>query len=159
MATKKSTLTKDKIVSMFMQDTLENNEKPKSVYHFAKANGLTETEFYTFFGGLEGVEKEIENEVRNQLGEHSETSEYERVLSEIEGRTGENQQSTIFVDVTKFYKITDFYFRKTDVKGLFMSTKVTKVEDKIMVIIVDGQEYDCLFDETIFEELKEFLNN
>ena len=59
MATKKSTLTKDKIVSMFMQDTLENNEKPKSVYHFAKSNGLTETEFYNFFGGLEGVEKEI----------------------------------------------------------------------------------------------------
>jgi hypothetical protein len=62
MATKKSTLTKDKIVSMFMQDTLENNEKPKSVYHFAKANGLTEPEFYTFFGGLEGVEKEIFNQ-------------------------------------------------------------------------------------------------
>ncbi len=59
MATKKSTLTKDKIVSMFMNDTLENNEKPKSVYHFAKANGLTEIEFYNFFGGLEGVEKEI----------------------------------------------------------------------------------------------------
>jgi hypothetical protein len=59
MATKKSTLTKDKIISMFMQDTLENDEKPKSVYHFTKANGLTETEFYNFFGGLEGVEKEI----------------------------------------------------------------------------------------------------
>ena len=51
MATKKSTLTKDKIVSMFMNDTLENNEKPKSVYHFAKANGLRESEFYNFFGG------------------------------------------------------------------------------------------------------------
>jgi Tetracyclin repressor-like, C-terminal domain len=61
MATKKSTLTKDKIVSLFMQDTLENNEKPKSVYHFAKANGLTEAEFYNFFGGIEGVEKEIFN--------------------------------------------------------------------------------------------------
>jgi hypothetical protein len=62
MATKKSTLTKEKIVSMFMQDTLENNEKPKSVYHFAKANGITEAEFYTLFGGLEGVEKEIFNQ-------------------------------------------------------------------------------------------------
>ena len=59
MATKKSTLTKDKIVSMFMNDTLEKNEKPKSVYHFTKTNGLTESEFYNFFGGLEGVEKEI----------------------------------------------------------------------------------------------------
>ena len=108
---------------------------------------------------LEGVEKEIENEVRNQLEEHSEISEYERVLSEIEGRTSENQQSTIFVDMTKFFKTTDFYFKKTDVKGLFMSTKLTKVEDKIMVIIIDGQEYDCLFDEVIFEELKEFLND
>ncbi len=108
---------------------------------------------------LEGVEKEIENDIKSQLGEHSEISDYERVLSEIEGRTSENKQSTIFVDMTKFFKTTDFYFRKTDVKGLFMSTKVTKVEGKIMVIIIDGQEYDCLFDETIFEELKEFLNN
>jgi hypothetical protein len=61
MATKKSTLTKDIIVSMFMQDTLENNKKPQSVYHFAKNNGISETEFYAFFGGLEGVEKEVFN--------------------------------------------------------------------------------------------------
>ena len=108
---------------------------------------------------LEGVEKEIEDEVRNQLGEHSETSEYERVLSEIEGRSNENQQSTIFVDMTKFFKPTDFYFRKIDVKGLFMSTKLTKDNQNIMVILVDSQEYECLFDEVIFEELKEFLNN
>ncbi len=108
---------------------------------------------------LEGVEKEIENEVRNQLGEQDNLSVYDRVLAEIDGRGEENQQQSIFVDMTKFFKTTDFYFKKTDVKGLFMSTKVTKVEDKIMVIIVDGQEYDCLFNETIFEELKEFLNN
>lgn len=108
---------------------------------------------------LEGVEKEIENEVRNQLGGQENLSDYDRVVAEINGKVDENQQQSIFVDMTKFFKTTDFYFRKTDVKGLFMSTKVTKVEDKIMVIIVDGQEYDCLFNETIFEELKEFLNN
>jgi len=108
---------------------------------------------------LEGVEKEIENEVRNQLGEQDNLSGYDRVVAEINGKVDENQQQSIFVDMTKFFKTTDFYFKKTDVKGLFMSTKVTKVEDKIMVIIVDGQEYDCLFNETIFEELKEFLNN
>ncbi len=59
MATKKATLSKDKIVSMYMDYTLENNEKPKSVYQFMKLNGYTETEFYTFFGKLEGIEKEI----------------------------------------------------------------------------------------------------
>ena len=102
---------------------------------------------------LEGVEKEIENEVRNQLGGQENLSDYDRVVAEINGKVDENQQQSIFVDMTKFFKTTDFYFKKTDVKGLFMSTKVTKVEDKIMVIIVDGQEYDCLFNETIFEEL------
>ncbi|WP_367774006.1 TetR family transcriptional regulator C-terminal domain-containing protein [Flavobacterium sp. WC2421] len=59
MATKKATLSKDKIVSMYMDYTLENNEKPKSVYQFMKLNGYSETEFYAFFGTLEGIEKEI----------------------------------------------------------------------------------------------------
>ena len=59
MATKKSAITKDKIVSMYMNYKLENNDKPKSVYHFAKTNGFTETEFYSFFGTIESVEKEI----------------------------------------------------------------------------------------------------
>lgn len=44
---------------MYMNYTLENGEKPKSVYLFAKLNGFTEAEFYTFFGTLESVEKEI----------------------------------------------------------------------------------------------------
>ena len=59
MATKKSTITKEKIVSMYMNYTLENNDKPKSVYHFTKLNNFTETEFYSFFGTIESVEKEI----------------------------------------------------------------------------------------------------
>ena len=107
---------------------------------------------------LEGVEKEIENEARNQLGEQDNLSGYDRVLAEIDGRTND-QQSTVFVDMTKFFKTTDFYFRKNDVKGLFMSSKLTKNNQKIMIIIIENQEYDCLFDESIFEELKDFLNN
>ena len=59
MATKKTAITGDKIVSMYMNYRLENNDKPKSVYQFAKTNGFEETEFYTFFGNLESVEKEI----------------------------------------------------------------------------------------------------
>ena len=59
MATKKATLSKEKIVSMYMDYTLENNEKPKSVYQFMKLNGYPETEFYSFFGTLEGIEKDM----------------------------------------------------------------------------------------------------
>lgn len=59
MATKKIKITKDAVVSMYMNYTLEHNEKPKSVYLFAKLNGFEETEFYNFFGNLESIEKEI----------------------------------------------------------------------------------------------------
>ena len=61
MATKKTILTKDAIVSMYMNYTLEHNEKPKSVYLFSKQNGFEEAEFYNFFGNLESIKKEIYN--------------------------------------------------------------------------------------------------
>jgi Tetracyclin repressor-like, C-terminal domain len=59
MATKKTKITKDKIVSMYMNYVLDHSEKPKSVYHFSKMNDFTEAEFYAFFGTLESIEKEI----------------------------------------------------------------------------------------------------
>ncbi|MDI6046403.1 TetR family transcriptional regulator C-terminal domain-containing protein [Flavobacterium yafengii] len=59
MATKKTILTKDKIVSMYMNYVLDHSEKPKSVYHFTKMNDFTEAEFYAFFGTIESIEKEI----------------------------------------------------------------------------------------------------
>jgi hypothetical protein len=59
MATKKSEITRDKIVSMYMNYRLENNDKPKSVYQFTKLNGFEEKEFYSFFGTIESVEKVI----------------------------------------------------------------------------------------------------
>ncbi|MFV8374086.1 TetR family transcriptional regulator C-terminal domain-containing protein [Flavobacterium sp. GSP11] len=59
MATKKSKISKEKIVSMYMNYTLENNDKPKSVYNFTKLNNFSEAEFYNFFGTMESVEKEI----------------------------------------------------------------------------------------------------
>jgi hypothetical protein len=59
MAIKKSTITREKIVSMYMNYTLENNDKPKSVYNFTKLNNFSEAEFYNFFGTMESVEKEI----------------------------------------------------------------------------------------------------
>jgi len=59
MATKKKIISKEDIVSMYMNEVLEKGQKPKSVYHFAKENDFTEAEFYAFFGTLEGLEKEI----------------------------------------------------------------------------------------------------
>ena len=108
---------------------------------------------------LEGIEKEIEDEIRDQLTGVEKLSGYDKVLAELKGEDEENHQQSIFVDVTKFFKTTDFYFKKSDVKGLFMSTKMTKFNHKIMVLIIGEQDYECIFEELIFEEIKEFLNN
>jgi hypothetical protein len=59
MATKKTAVTKEKIVSMYMTYKLENSKKSPTVYDFTKANELTETEFYKFFGTMESLEKEV----------------------------------------------------------------------------------------------------
>jgi hypothetical protein len=59
MIAKNKIISKEDIVSIYMEEVLEKGQKPKSVYHFAKENGFTEAEFYAFFGTLEGVEKEI----------------------------------------------------------------------------------------------------
>ena len=81
MATKNKIITKDDIVSKYMNDVLEKGEKPKSVYLFAKHNHFTEAEFYTFFGTLESLEKEIfrlffENTV-NLLHQHEDYPQYD----------------------------------------------------------------------------------
>jgi hypothetical protein len=59
MVTNKNEITREELISMYMNDVLEKEEKPKSVYHFARDNGFEETDFYAFFGTLEGLEKEI----------------------------------------------------------------------------------------------------
>ena len=59
MAIKKMQITRDKIVSLYMEYTLEHHAKPKSVYLFAKENNFSEAEFYSFFGTMESIEKEI----------------------------------------------------------------------------------------------------
>jgi hypothetical protein len=59
MATKKNTISKDMLISQYMSYRLEKGERPKSVYQFATTYQFTETEFYTFFGTFESIEKEI----------------------------------------------------------------------------------------------------
>ncbi len=59
MATKKNKITQEQIVSIYMNYLLEHNEKPKSVFQFAKMNNFAEAEFYQFFGNFESIEKQV----------------------------------------------------------------------------------------------------
>jgi hypothetical protein len=52
MATKKTPLTEDTLIAMYMDYTLAHHEKPKSVYQFSQINVFSESAFYTFFGAL-----------------------------------------------------------------------------------------------------------
>jgi hypothetical protein len=58
-AAKKRTITKDIIVSAYMDYVLEHEKTPKSVFKFAKEHAMTEAEFYKFFGSFEGLQRGI----------------------------------------------------------------------------------------------------
>ena len=61
MARKKN-ITKDNIISWYMEFVLENNHQPKSVFSFAKENNFEETDFYKYYGSFEAVEESIFSE-------------------------------------------------------------------------------------------------
>ena len=64
---KKKSITRDSIISAYMEYVLENEQTPKSVYKFSKENDMTEQEFYNFFGSFDG----LRNEIWNTFFDHS----------------------------------------------------------------------------------------
>lgn len=56
---KKKTISREDIITCYMDYVLEHNENPKSVYNFTKINGFEEAVFYNFFGSIEAIEKHI----------------------------------------------------------------------------------------------------
>ncbi|WP_299061997.1 TetR family transcriptional regulator C-terminal domain-containing protein [uncultured Polaribacter sp.] len=61
MARKKN-ITKDNIISWYMEYVLENNHQPKSVFSFAKENNFEEADFYKFYGSFEAIEDAVFSE-------------------------------------------------------------------------------------------------
>ena len=56
---KKKIIHSTDMISLYMDYVLENNEKPKSVYAFAKANNFDESLFYNYFGSFESLEQSV----------------------------------------------------------------------------------------------------
>ena len=52
-------ITADRIIELYMHDSLENNKNPESVYLFCKKHSIVEKDFYKFFASLEAVEKRV----------------------------------------------------------------------------------------------------
>lgn len=51
--------TKDRLQEAYIEHVLHHGEQPKTVYLFAKDNGITEEEFYTHFGSFESIDIRI----------------------------------------------------------------------------------------------------
>ncbi|AZQ42954.1 TetR family transcriptional regulator C-terminal domain-containing protein [Nonlabens ponticola] len=58
---KKKEITRQDVITAYMEYVLEHEKTPKSVYKFAKENNMTEQEFYNFFGSFDGLRKDIWN--------------------------------------------------------------------------------------------------
>jgi len=56
---KKKKISREDLINSFMNHVLEQNEQPKSVYAFAKANKINESEFYKYFGSFDALEQHI----------------------------------------------------------------------------------------------------
>ena len=56
---KKKTISKDDIITLYMDYVLEHDQNPKSVYAFSKANHFEESKFYEHFASFEAIEKGI----------------------------------------------------------------------------------------------------
>lgn len=56
---KNKELNSDYLLSLYGDYLLENRERPKSIYSFAKENKFEEKEFYQFFSSFDHLEKEI----------------------------------------------------------------------------------------------------
>ena len=56
---KKKGISKNQLISFYINFVLENKMKPDSAYTFAKANNFEESKFYQFYGTLEALEEDI----------------------------------------------------------------------------------------------------
>ncbi|WP_291960663.1 TetR family transcriptional regulator C-terminal domain-containing protein [Maribacter sp.] len=59
MSAKAKKVTKDLIITMFMDYVLEHEKLPKTVYKFCKVNNIEESDFYLYYGSIDALKKGI----------------------------------------------------------------------------------------------------
>ncbi len=60
--THEKNITKDNLISWYMEFVLENNHPPKSIFSFAKEHNFEEADFYKHFGNFTAIEEGIFSE-------------------------------------------------------------------------------------------------
>lgn len=76
--TQKKDITKDNLISWYMEFVLENNHPPKSIYSFAKEHHFEEADFYKFYGSFSAIEEGIFSEfLKHTLSVLAKSDDYE----------------------------------------------------------------------------------
>lgn len=81
-------LTQQRLLELYMNYVLENEEEPKTVYKFCQVNNISEADFYNFFGSFQGLkmgiwERFFEHtlEVMQQSKEYASFTNREKMLT------------------------------------------------------------------------------
>ena len=75
---KKISIDDNFIVSKYMEYTLEFNHEPKNVFLFCKDNKILESDFYSFFGSLDGIKQQIWSKfLENAIATCEKSTEFE----------------------------------------------------------------------------------
>ena len=75
---KKISIDDNFIVSKYMEYTLELNYEPKNVFLFCKDNKILESDFYSFFGSLDGIKQQIWSKfLENAIATCEKSTEFE----------------------------------------------------------------------------------
>lgn len=106
---------------------------------------------------LENIEEVIQNEISNSMPSEEEL-ENRKIQKLIGNFEDEEDSKDILINVTKYYKEIQFFFRLNAVDAVFLSTLEWK-EKPIMVILLAGKEYNCVYENTKYETIKNYLNN
>lgn len=56
---KKKNISRETIISFYMDYVLEHDQQPKSIFSFAKVNNFEESLFYTYFGNFNTLEEHV----------------------------------------------------------------------------------------------------
>ncbi len=96
--TAKTKISKDIIISAYMEKVLTTEHRPISIFKFCKENNFKESEFYSFFGSFEVLQKEIwTNFFLHTIRLSQEAKEYE---------TAENKDKMLIFFYTFFEMLT-----------------------------------------------------
>ncbi len=57
-----SKLSKEQLISLYMETVLEGEKLPKTVFKFCRENKITEEQFYNFFGSFDGLRQGVWNQ-------------------------------------------------------------------------------------------------